>query len=179
MQTRLKAICNRGVRVCVKDAFSLPGAALAAALAFLCVGCGGGDSGRNPGEAAKLSQARARWSATGIPHYIFTVRRSCFCEPNSTRAVRIEVDNGTVVSVKYTDDGTPADPALFAPFDTVEELFGKIEEALNDEAALVSDVTYDETRGYLKTAGINWAPMGADGSEGYTVSDLEAVNTPF
>lgn len=175
----LKALSNSGVRVCVKDAFSLPGAALAAALAFLCVGCGGGDSGRNPGEAGRLSRARALWAAAGVQHYTFTVQRGCFCRPEYGRAVRIEVDNKTVVSINYTDDGTPADPAFFNDMDTVEELFGKIEEALTDEAAVINKATYDDTLGYLKSGSINWAPMGADGLQSYNVYNLERILEPF
>ncbi|MGC4043104.1 MAG: DUF6174 domain-containing protein [Armatimonas sp.] len=153
----------------MKDAFSLPGAA-AAALAFLCVGCGGGTPS-DSSEAGRLSRSRALWATASVNHYSFTVQRSCFCTPDSNRAVIVEVEKGAVKSLTFADDGTPADPVMFSAFDTVEEQFAQIEQAIRQNSTL-TNVTYDPTLGYLTGAGIDWVPGATDDEVSLTITNF-------
>jgi hypothetical protein len=152
----------------VKDAFSLTGATAVALAFFALISTGCGSSSPVSEEAARLSRSQALWRTSGVQHYAFTIQRSCFCPLEYVQPVRIEVENGTVRSIAY-EDGKPADPAAFASFDTVEELFGQIEEALKKDATLAS-VEYDPALGFLKSASIDWIPLAADDETSYTIT---------
>lgn len=82
----------------------------------------------------ELEVNRSRWARSDIASYRYLLSVECACPPAALRAVEITVRDGVPVSARYHDDGTAADPALFAGYDTVEELFELIEDALDRRA---------------------------------------------
>jgi Family of unknown function (DUF6174) len=70
-------------------------------------------------EAERLAKARERWAAQDARDYRFRVALSCFCLHRSPVTIRVR-------------DGKPrGTPRRLHDFDTVEELFARIEEQLD------------------------------------------------
>ncbi len=148
----------------MKDALTLTGAALAA---LFFSGCGSGSS--HPA-LSRLAQAQARWQTAGVSHYAFTLERSCFCPPDGSGPVRIEVRSGSVVSITKPD-GSPVTGDYFSAYDTVEELFEVVRSAENRPAAsIITD--FDLDRGYPTRISIDYIELAVDDEISYSVSDF-------
>jgi hypothetical protein len=151
----------------VKDALTLTGAALAA---LFFSGCGSGSTYPAP---SRLAQAQARWQSAGVSHYAFTLERSCFCPPDYSGPVRIEVKNGSVVSITRPDD-SPVTDDYFSGYDTVEELFGVVESAeAYPASALITD--FDPDRGFPTRISIDYIALAVDDEISYRISDFNPL----
>ena len=113
----------------------------------------------------------AVWTAQEIDSYQYDLAVSCFCIVELTRPVTILVENGEVASITYVDDGTPADPQLFAGFAPMEQLFERLSE-LEAENPVKFDVVYDEELGIPLSADIDVSEMIADEELRFTVSNF-------
>ena len=83
-------------------------------------------------EAAKLADARDRWRAQRALDYTFRLRLSCFCLVRDPVKIRVR-------------DGRPrGTPPSLRRFDTVAELFARIEEEI-DRGGKQLDVVYGRT----------------------------------
>lgn len=147
-----------------------------AAAGALLTSCSGGQSAVGPPDPARALETNRRlWTGRGITNYRFTFRSFSFLSaPDGSRPVLIEVRNGSRASATFADTGVPASPDTLAGFDTVEALFGVIQNALNDENGAAS-ATYDPTLGYPSR--INVDPDRDQPDDGYTyqISDFERV----
>lgn len=117
----------------------------------------------------------ALWEARGIDSYRYELQVSCFCLQEMTRPVIVEVRDGAVASITYVDDGTPADPALFEQYDSIEDLFAILAEAEAQNPARF-DVTYAEETGVPLTVDIDISEQMADEEIRFTVSSFEALS---
>ena len=119
-------------------------------LAILAVGCA---ETKTPTELEqgmipqRLAENRATWAKNGSPNYQFNFQRSCFCIPDYTREVGIIVVNGAIVAAHYTDNGLSVEDDFFGSYNTIDELFVLLEEAVNTGAAQI-DVEFDAVLGY-------------------------------
>lgn len=116
----------------------------------------------------------AVWAAQGIDDYQYTVQVSCFCILEATRPVIVEVQDGQGVSLTYADDGTAADPALFARYDSLDKIFAIISEAEAQGPARL-DVTYDEATGVPQSIAIDISEQIADEELYLEISGFEAL----
>lgn len=117
---------------------------------------------------------RVRWERAGVRDYTYLLAVSCFCGPEQTRTVEVVVRDGTPVSVTHYEDGTPASRALFARFDTVDELFDVIGDAFDRDADYVAALY--ETRdalGYPESVILDYSEFTADDELSFVVLDLE------
>lgn len=128
---------------------------LAGALLLLAVAAAGCDNPFNNDQFQReeLARARALWGREGGPSYTFTVELQCYCAPGTSLApVVVTVKNGQPVSRIYAK-AKPADPSItasaevFGPYDTVDELFEVIEDAI-DRDANVLQVGYNDLKGF-------------------------------
>jgi hypothetical protein len=101
----------------------------------------------------ELARARALWAREGGPSYTFTLELQCYCAPGtSLKPVDVTVRSGQPVSRTYTK-ARPTDPSVtasaevFGAYDTVDELFEVIEDAI-DRDANVLQVGYNDQRGF-------------------------------
>ena len=129
-----------------------------------------------------LNANRAKWEAQGIDDYSFTVQRSCFCTPDSTRPINVQVRNGSVTSATYADTGetVPDDRAynkqsIYNTL-TVDGLFNSIDQAIKGGAAQV-DVTYDKQFGLPTSIYVDQNQQMADEEYGMTVSNFRPEPT--
>jgi hypothetical protein len=111
----------------------------------------------------ELARARALWSREGGPSYTFTLELQCYCAPGTSLApVTVTVKIGQPVSRTYVKK-LPADPSIaasaevFGRYDTVDDLFEVIEDAI-DRDANVLQVGYNDEKGFPEV--INVAMKG-------------------
>ncbi|HYR11504.1 MAG TPA: DUF6174 domain-containing protein [Longimicrobium sp.] len=114
----------------------------------------------------KLSQARTLWDTKDVSSYSYILELQCFCASASELApVLVTVTNGTVTSLQYWDESpskrTPAPAAIFGPYDTVEELFDFIADAI-DQDADVLQVGYDAEYGFPNVVNVDYESGGSD-----------------
>jgi hypothetical protein len=130
----------------------LAGAAFALLLAVVAAGCDN-PFDNDQFQREELARARALWGREGGSSYTFTLELQCYCAPGTSLApVIVTVQNGQPVSRTYkkakpTDPTVPATAEVFGPYDTVDELFEVIEDAI-DRDANVLQVGYNDQRGF-------------------------------
>lgn len=134
-------------------------ALLLAALA----GCKDLVSGGDDVQREQYRVATGRWEDAGLTSYSYVLELACACAPTSElRAVRVTVQNGTVVERRYESNDpsqrTPASETVFGPYDTVEELFAAVEEAIERESDVLN-VIYHPTYGVPTL--LQWDPDSA------------------
>ena len=112
--------------------------------------------------------ARLRWTRARPADYTYTLERGCFCLPQVTTPVIVEVRGGVVLSRRYATSGDAVDPQLAAFFPTIDGLFTEIEDAARRADHL--DAEYDRTYGYPRHVYIDYTSKGADDEMGFTVS---------
>ena len=116
------------------------------------------------GKAAKdLAAARARWRAHGFASYRFHVQRSCFCNPK-TGVATISVRNGKPGTIANQLDDVA----------TMPRLFKLVAGAIKQRVARLT-VTYDRTRGYVRSVYIDRSQAIADEEVGYTITKLHKL----
>ena len=140
----------------------LPFALLAGALLAGCAGAGPAEV-EGGGGAEGLARARARWEATGLDDYRYTLARNCFCIGSAVGPAVVTVVDGTVTSVVRQGEGEPADAELYP---SVEGLFDVVEDALRRDAHEV-DVTYDPATGVPVHIWIDYVEMAVDEELGF------------
>jgi Family of unknown function (DUF6174) len=130
----------------------------------LLAGCNLGDD--DEFQRQNLAQARLLWNGKNVDSYSFILELQCFCAPASQlRPVLVTVQNGAVTSLLYYHQNpaqrTPAPAEVFAPYDTVEELFDIVGEAIRQDADVLQ-VGYDEEYGFPDIANIDYESGGSE-----------------
>jgi Family of unknown function (DUF6174) len=108
-----------------------------------------------------LAAAQARWRAGGLTDYAFDLQHLCFCAPGATRTVTITVQQGVWSSIRYADDGTAADTALFRDYLTIDRLFSFLERAIAQQPDSFT-ASYDGRFGYPLEVWIDYSRQIAD-----------------
>ncbi len=123
------------------------------------------------GAESDLERARARWTSQRPAAYDYTLRLSCFCGGEVTRAVVIAVRGNLVESRTYADNGTPVPAQFNSTFPTIDGMFDTIQTAFDHNAARV-DVSYDPALGYPATIDLDGSVRVADDESSYTLSNF-------
>ncbi len=137
---------------------------IAAALTVALAGCSlaNGD----------LRENRARWQEVGVDSYRYVLRVGCFCPPEITDPVVVEVRDGVVASVTSQATGLAVEwPESFVAYDTVEELFDVVGNAL-DRGADELSVAYHDEYGVPVSIEIDYSERVADDEMGLYVDDF-------
>lgn len=125
-----------------------------------------------PGE--ELVTARMKWSQHHQSSYSMTILRSCECTPQMTGPVRVIVENGQVVSRKYTHTGEAVPAAYASWFTNVEGLFDRIAEIHAEDPDQI-DVSYDATLGYPTGISVDFNKRMADDEFSLSVTDFSLL----
>jgi hypothetical protein len=125
----------------------------------------------------QLDANRQKWDSLGISDYSFTLQRSCFCTPESTRPINIQVRGDSVTSATYADTGEliPDDrqtnkQSIYNM--NADGVFNLIEQGIKSGAAQV-DAKYDPQYGLPTSIYIDQNQQIADEEVGYTVSNFK------
>jgi hypothetical protein len=133
--------------------------AVPALLLAALAGCNLGDD--DGFQRRKLAEARTLWDRKDVASYSYLLELQCFCAPASQlEPVVVTVRNGAVTSVKY-EDGTSAPGAVFGAYDTVEELFDMIEDAIDRDADMLQ-VGYDAVYGFPNVINVDYESGGTE-----------------
>jgi hypothetical protein len=97
--------------------------------------------------AVTLEENKPKWRANGSENYHFNFQRSCFCLRDFTREAVVEVAQRAIFAATYADDGAAVDADLNDSYDTVDELFALLEEAVVSGAVQI-DAEFDPILGY-------------------------------
>lgn len=142
-------------------------------------GCGLGDD--DSFQRQNLAQALTRWDTKDVASYSYILELQCFCAPASElKPVLVTVKNGAVASLQYWDETpskrAPAPASIFGPYDTVEDLFALVDDAI-DRDADVLQVRYDAEYGFPDMVNVDYE---AGGSEQlfFTVSQFKPATAP-
>jgi len=125
------------------------------ALALALVGMSGCGDGPTAISTLTMDSARARWDAAGIRDYRFEFHQQCECGPALADAAVVEVRAGSVTRVNYRDSGEAAAPSARRLFPTVDDLFDRIADAIQQNAASLI-VSYDPALGYPTQINIDY-----------------------
>jgi len=120
-----------------------------------------------------LERNEATWSRAGVTSYRYTIARSCFCVPESSGPVTVEVRSGQVVDRRY-ESGLGVSPQYSDIFTSVPGLFGLIREAAAYPAASVT-VRYHPQLGYPESIAIDWVAGAVDDEVSYRISALTLI----
>lgn len=146
---------------------ALRGVVLATLLAALACG----ELGPETELLDELGSRRATWAAIRPYAYAYTLRRSCFCAPESLGPVRVSVQGDIVVERTYADTGEPVPAHLADLFPTVEGLFALVDHALASGAHEVV-VEYEPALGFPEEVWIDYRERLADDELGLSVTSI-------
>lgn len=127
-----------------------------------CEGFGDGDGFQK----RKLTEARTVWDSKDVTSYSYILDLQCFCAPASElKPVLVTVRNGAVASLVYWDENparrTPAPATVFGAYDTVEDLFEVIDDAI-DRDADVLQVGYNSDFGFPEIINVDYEVGGSE-----------------
>jgi hypothetical protein len=122
-----------------------------------------------------FNAAQFRWQNSHLSHYRYTIHVGCFCAFMDTMPLTIEVANGAVQSMSYSD-GSPVPPdqlASFARYSTIEAVFSLTADALHraDEVK----VAYDRTYGFPSTVQIDYMKDAVDDELALSVTSFQPL----
>ncbi len=123
---------------------------------------------------AQLQRNKQLWAKQNISNYRFTLSRICFCLPETTRPVNIEVRNGQVTSIVPVSQGPSFNREDFTHHASIAKLFDVVEDAIAKEAEHLS-VTYHPTLGYPTQISIDYDAWTADDEISITVENFQAL----
>ena len=125
------------------------------------------------GAESDFARARLLWRSERPSAYDYTLRLSCFCGGEVTRAVVIVVRGDVVESRTYADDGALVPAQFNGTFPTIDGMFDKIQDAIDRNSARV-DVSYDPARGYPVSIALDGSTQIADDESSYTITNFHS-----
>lgn len=143
-------------------------AATTAALALILAGCGILEPDSWAERQATLDRSRALWESAAIESYQYRLERWCYC--GLFGELRVTVVDG-VVTAAERPDGQPIDEAGFQYLETVEYLFDRTQQAIDDRAYRFQ-VEYHPELGYPTLLDLDPDRNAIDEEIRYEVGDL-------
>jgi len=135
-----------------------------------------------PRALRRLNQAEALWQSHALSDYDYEIRASCFCPPQLTQWVRVQVRNNAVVFVEPLTVGQQVPILTYDWWDTIDEIFARLRtslEGLSSQGVYASiDVTYDDALGYPREIAYRAKPNVADADASYSIRNLQEALPP-
>ncbi len=123
------------------------------------------------GQQRELDTNRDLWDAANIVDYTYRLQITCFCPPEITRPVIVQVGQDSIVSVVDVTSRERVQSSLIGSFYTVDGLFDVIQDAIDSEAHELS-VSYDPDLHYPSRIVIDYDERAVDEELALTASDL-------
>jgi len=95
-----------------------------------------------------------KWESMNMNHYVYNFRASCYCIDEWVREVSVTVNNNSVISVLFTNDGEPPQTLQISDWHTINSLFD-LSKAIIEEAAEFK-LEYDKTYGNPTLISVDW-----------------------
>lgn len=141
-----------------------------ALLAFVMSACAGLVAEPSPTRQAYLDHLE-RWRDQAWVNYDMVYQRRCYCLPQHSRPLRLQVRNGVISQARYADDGARLDDGVEHDLKTVSDWFEVIEAASRYPAASL-DVDYDAAFGFPREIDIDYDKRIADDEQSVTIFEV-------
>ncbi len=122
----------------------------------------------------ELAHNRQVWQSLAATSYRFTLTKLCECIPYFTGPSEITVEGGAIVGVRALHSGTTVPSEQWPAFETVETLFRKLDDAIQ-QRAYQYEATYDPGRGFPTWMWINPDARMADDEVEIRVDSLRVL----
>jgi hypothetical protein len=124
--------------------------------------------------ASPTFEGRNLWTSKSLINYSYTLQRSCFCPLEITKAMRLEVRDGALTSVKYVDSGVDV-AANFRPNIFKIEAFFDLIDSTRAKGGTVENLSFDAALGYPTQINLDPIPLAVDDESYYKLSDLKSL----
>jgi len=104
-------------------------------------------------------------------HYVYNFRASCYCIDEWVREVSVTVNNDSVISILFTDDGEPPQILQISNWHTINSLFD-LSNTIIEEAAEFK-LEYDKTYGNPTLISVDWDFEIADDEFTFYLSNIK------
>ena len=128
------------------------------------------------GNQSEVEKNQDKWQNAGISHYRYDLSISCFCIFTQDMPLKIEVQNGKVLSMQYKS-GKEIDPSLlelFNKYATIDRTFAELNAGLNGAADEVI-AKYDPAYGFPTEVTIDVEKQATDDELYLTLSNFEKL----
>ena len=122
-------------------------------------------------ERSTIMENEARWNSLAPENYEFDYRRICFCPPEYTAQVVIEVRDRKVWTVEYKLSEMHLDPPDTTGYPTIPDLFELLIKAEGRGAAKMR-MAFDDIFGFPMDVDIDYDKAIIDEEFGFTVSSF-------
>ena len=106
----------------------------------------------------ELAKARTLWTSKNVGSYSYILQLQCVCDAAGT--VRVRVTNGATSGVFYMNssggDAAPAPAGLYDDYDSVEDLFAFIQDAIARDATVLQ-VSYEDNYGFPDLVNVDYS----------------------
>ncbi|HEY9301202.1 MAG TPA: DUF6174 domain-containing protein [Phormidium sp.] len=120
----------------------------------------------------ELQKNQELWAKQKLRNYRYTLSVSCFCPPDITQPVIIDVRSGRTSSIRRETSKNIVNREFFQKYDSIDELFEIIRSAVAKNAHRV-EVKYHPTLGYPTQISIDYDKLMADEELFLTINKLE------
>lgn len=129
----------------------------------------------SPLAGSELDRNRQKWIRAGIHHYRFEINVGCFCAFTQRMPLTIEVKDGLLLSMAYSDGKTvPQDERQpFANYQTIDSLFDFTASAISDADQI--QIEYDPKYGYPASVQIDFIRNAADDELSLSIVSFEVL----
>ena len=124
--------------------------------------------------SAQVTLQRAKWAALTLLDYDYQVQRTCFCTPEYTAAMRVEVRAGQVKRGFYVHDESPVSARVLRSLRTVDQWFDYIARGYQRPFHKLV-VRYHENQGYPVWIEADVNPRLADDEQKLTFTNLVSL----
>ncbi len=112
-----------------------------------------------------------KWESMNMTHYVYNFRASCYCIDEWVREVSVTVNNDSVISLIFTDDGEPPPILQISDCHTINSLFD-LSKTIIEEAAEFK-LEYDKTYGNPTLISVDWDFEIADDEFTFYLSNVK------
>jgi hypothetical protein len=123
----------------------------------------------------ELGRNREKWRAASISHYRFSLFVGCFCPFTQRMPLTIEVREGRVVSMTYSDGAAvpDADRPMYAQYETIDALFSFVRDAISRADEI--HIAYDPDHGFPSSVQIDFIKNAMDDELALNVQSFETL----
>lgn len=121
----------------------------------------------------ELRKNQELWAKQKLRNYRYSFRAGCFCPPDMTQPVIIDVRSGKNSSIRPETNRNIVNREFFQKYDSIDKLFEIIRSAIAKNAHRI-DVQYHPTLGYPTQISIDYNKEIADEETFLTINKLEA-----
>ena len=112
-----------------------------------------------------------KWESMNMTHYVYNFRASCYCIDEWVREVSVTVNNDSIISILFTDDGEPPQILQISDWHTINSLFD-LSKTIIEEAAKFK-LEYDKTYGNPTLISVDWNSQAVDDEAIFYINNVQ------